>query len=153
MGIDDESSSPRFCVSEVADGVTCLVLLGVRLFREPDAGNPPVRFDEREQETGPSQTGLRGGGESRITHPPGDYSYCACSRLYFLSEFRRLHSLAASSKQLLVTSPFDHCSQGKGPQKLEQNTYACYSASQLFSFAKKPIILMSLQKFLDNAGK
>ena len=56
--------------------------LGVRLFREPDAGNPPVRFDEREQETGPSQTGLRGGGESRVTRPPGDYSYCACSRLY-----------------------------------------------------------------------
>ena len=31
----------------------------VSLFREPDAGNLPVRFDEREQETGPSQTGLR----------------------------------------------------------------------------------------------
>ena len=28
-------------------------------FREPDAGNLPVRFDEREQETGPGQTGLR----------------------------------------------------------------------------------------------
>ena len=26
---------------------------GVSLFREPDAGNPPVRFDEREQETEP----------------------------------------------------------------------------------------------------
>jgi len=32
----------------------------VSLFREPDAGKLPVRFDEREQETGPSQTGLRG---------------------------------------------------------------------------------------------
>jgi hypothetical protein len=32
----------------------------VSLFREPDAGNLPVRFDEREQETGPGQTGLRG---------------------------------------------------------------------------------------------
>jgi hypothetical protein len=31
----------------------------VCLFREPDAGNPPVRFDEREQETESSQTGLR----------------------------------------------------------------------------------------------
>ena len=30
----------------------------VSLFREPDAGNLPVRFDEREQETEPSQTGL-----------------------------------------------------------------------------------------------
>jgi hypothetical protein len=31
----------------------------VSLFREPDAGNLPVRFDEREQEPGPGQTGLR----------------------------------------------------------------------------------------------
>jgi len=30
----------------------------VSLFREPDAGKLPVRFDEREQETEPSQTGL-----------------------------------------------------------------------------------------------
>src|SRR5208282_2837169 len=36
----------------------------VSLFREPDAGKLPVRFDEREQETGPSQTGLRWCGES-----------------------------------------------------------------------------------------
>ena len=55
MGIDDESSHPELC-SEVADGVTRNI---VSLFREPDAGNLPVRFDEREQETGPSQTGLR----------------------------------------------------------------------------------------------
>jgi hypothetical protein len=32
---------------------------GVSLFRESDAGNLPVRFDEREQETEPSRTGLR----------------------------------------------------------------------------------------------
>ena len=61
MGIDDESSHPELC-SEVADGVTRNI---VCLFREPDAGNPPVRFDEREQETEPSQTGLRWRGESR----------------------------------------------------------------------------------------
>jgi hypothetical protein len=36
----------------------------VCLFREPDAGNPPVRFDEREEETELSQTGLRRRGES-----------------------------------------------------------------------------------------
>ena len=54
-GIDDESSHPELC-SEVAGGVTRTI---VCLCREPDAGNPPVRFDEREQETGPSQTGLR----------------------------------------------------------------------------------------------
>ena len=41
-------------------------LFGVRLFREPDAGNPPVRFDEREQETESSQTGLRRPGESLV---------------------------------------------------------------------------------------
>jgi len=78
MGIDDESSHPELC-SEVADGVTRNI---VRLFREPDAGNLPVRFDEREQETEPSQTGLRRRGESHVEYPPGDYSHCACSRLY-----------------------------------------------------------------------
>jgi hypothetical protein len=41
-------------------------LFGVRLFREPDAGNPPVRFDEREQETESSQPGLRRRGESLV---------------------------------------------------------------------------------------
>src|SRR6266567_7479669 len=55
MGIDDESSHPELG-SEVADGVTRNI---VCLFREPDAGNPPVRFDEREQETELRQTGLR----------------------------------------------------------------------------------------------
>ena len=44
-GIDDESSHPRLC-SGVADGVTRNI---VSLFREPDAGNLPVRFDERLQ--------------------------------------------------------------------------------------------------------
>ena len=41
---------------------------GVRLFREPDAGNPPVRFDEREEETELRQTGLRRRGESPARH-------------------------------------------------------------------------------------
>jgi len=60
MGIDDESSHPSVC-SGVADGVTRFLIYpgGVGLFREPDAGNLPVRFDEREQETEPGQTGLR----------------------------------------------------------------------------------------------
>jgi hypothetical protein len=80
MGIDDESSHPELG-SEVAGGVTRNI---VCLFREPDAGNPPVRFDEREQETEPSQTGLRWRVESHVEYPPGDYSYCACSRLYSL---------------------------------------------------------------------
>ena len=48
-------ATPRLC-SEVADGVTRNI---VCLFREPDAGNLPVRFDEREQETELRQTGLR----------------------------------------------------------------------------------------------
>src|SRR5664279_4726162 len=56
MGIDDESIHPRLC-SEVADGVTQKI---VCLFREPDAGNLPVRFDEREQEnrTTPNRTAV-----------------------------------------------------------------------------------------------
>src|SRR5450755_4835787 len=84
MGIDDKSSHPELC-SDVADGVTRNI---VCLFREPDAGNPPVRFDEREQETEPSQTGLRWRGESHVKNPPGDYSHCACSRLYSSSRRR-----------------------------------------------------------------
>ena len=43
-------------ISELAGGVTRNI---VCLFREPDAGNLPVRFDEREQETELRQTGLR----------------------------------------------------------------------------------------------
>ena len=54
-GIDDESSHPELC-SEVAGGVTRTI---VCLFRKPNTRNPPIQFDEREQETGPSQTGLR----------------------------------------------------------------------------------------------
>ena len=50
--------------SEVAGGVTPTI---VCLFREPDAGNPPVRFDEREQEPEPSQTGLRRRRESLVS--------------------------------------------------------------------------------------
>ena len=55
--------TPELC-SEVADGVTRNI---VCLFREPDAGNPPVRFDEREQETEPCQTGLRRRRESFVS--------------------------------------------------------------------------------------
>jgi hypothetical protein len=64
MGIDDESSHPELC-SEVAGGVTRTI---VCLFREPDAGNLPVRFDEREQETEPSQTGQRRRRESFVNN-------------------------------------------------------------------------------------
>src|SRR5450631_3342677 len=75
----DKSSHPELC-SEVADGVTHTI---VSLFREPDAGNPPVRFDEREQETEPCQTGLRRAlRKQRVCMPPGDYRYCAGSRLH-----------------------------------------------------------------------
>jgi hypothetical protein len=48
-------ATPELC-SEVAGGVTRNI---VSLFREPDAVTPPVRFDEREQETELRQTGLR----------------------------------------------------------------------------------------------
>ncbi len=73
------------------------------LFREPDAGNLPVRFDEREQETEPSQTGLRWRGESQANYPPGDYSYCACSRLY--SPLHSLTRILANKWRKLVKSP------------------------------------------------
>src|SRR5215469_6995584 len=65
VGNDDESSSPtsvfRSCRRRYMPSS-----LGVRLFREPDAGNLPVRFDEREQETESSQTGLRRRRESAV---------------------------------------------------------------------------------------
>ena len=97
MGIDDESSHPEVC-SEVAGGVTRNL---VCLFREPDAGNLPVRFDEREQETAPSQTGLRWRGESQVDSPPGDYSYCACSRLYVRREKRWTTAGATPARELV----------------------------------------------------
>ncbi len=56
-------ATPELC-SEAVDGVTRNI---VCLFREPDAGNPPVRFDEREQETEPCQTGLRRRRESFVS--------------------------------------------------------------------------------------
>src|ERR1700675_4219606 len=95
MGIDDESSHPELC-SEVAGAVTRNI---VGLFREPEAGNLPVRFDEREQETEPSQTGLRERGESHVEYPLGDYSHCACSRLY--SPLRSSYEKGCQVKKLL----------------------------------------------------
>src|SRR5207247_8196536 len=65
----------------------------VSLFREPDAGNLPVRFDERRQETGPSQTGLRWRGESQVELSTG--------RLQLLRLF----------STLLATSPATACSR------------------------------------------
>ena len=47
----------------------------------------------RQQETGPGQPGLRWRGESHVEYPPGDYSYCACSRLYSLLHVRREKAL------------------------------------------------------------
>jgi hypothetical protein len=64
MGIDDESSHPAIMCSEVVGGVTRKI---VCLFREPDAGNLLVRFDEREQETELRQTGLRRRRESFVS--------------------------------------------------------------------------------------
>ncbi len=53
----------------------------------------PDPTDEREQETEPSQTGLRWRGESHVEYPPGDYSHCACSRLYSPSRRSRLRNV------------------------------------------------------------
>src|ERR1700693_1255374 len=90
MGIDDESNHPGSC-SEVADGVTHTI---VCLFREPDAGNLPVRFDEREQETGSSQAGLRRSCESIPT---------ATGRL---TPLRLFSTLLASLTMSAVSSTF-----------------------------------------------
>jgi len=58
MGIDDESNHLA-CVQKLQTASHASFMRRAS-FPEPDAGNLPVRFDEREQETGPGQTGLRG---------------------------------------------------------------------------------------------
>src|SRR5262249_52751775 len=74
------------CCSGVADGVTRNI---VSLFREPDAGNLPVRCDEREQETESSQTGLRWRGRKP--------SQTSTGRLQLLRLFSTLLALHSSS--------------------------------------------------------
>src|SRR4030095_2870120 len=61
-------ATPQWC-SALQAAFHAELRFGVRLFREPDAGNPPVRFDEREEETELSQTGLRRRGESPANRP------------------------------------------------------------------------------------
>ena len=111
MGIDDESSHPELC-SEVAGGVTRNI---VSLFREPDAGNLPVRFDEREQEPEPSQTGLRRRGESQLNYPPGDYRHCACSRLYSLLHSVESHCITRLESVGLLEAHFHPYGWAAGP--------------------------------------
>ncbi len=64
------------------------------LFREPDAGNLPVRFDEREQETESRQTGLRRA--KRKLNPK------ATGRLKPLRLFSTLLSIALTTRSLAV---------------------------------------------------
>ena len=77
-GLTMSLAAPGLC-SEVVDGVTRII---VCLFREPDAGKLPVQFDEREQETEPSPTGLRRRRESFVSSHRQTTRHCACSRLY-----------------------------------------------------------------------
>src|SRR5271157_5565403 len=105
MGIDDESSHPELC-SEVAGGVTRNI---VCLFREPDAGNLPVRFDEREQETEPCQTGLR-----RTRRKP---SHIATGRLQPLRLFSTLLAISLIDRGPRVNAP---CAEANRKRKLTQ---------------------------------
>ena len=59
------------------------------LVREPDAEYLQVRFDERGEETGPRQAGLRRPPRKRRPSPPEAYRYRAPPRLYF--SIRRRH--------------------------------------------------------------
>jgi hypothetical protein len=70
--------------------------MGVRLFREPDAVTPPVRFDEREQETEPGQTGLR-----RVKRKP---SPTATGRLKPLRLFSTLLAITLTMGVLSVNA-------------------------------------------------
>jgi hypothetical protein len=100
MGIDDKSSHPRLC-SEVADGVTRNL---VCLFREPDAGNLPVRFDEREQETELRQTGLRRAMRKQ-PNSPREAKATAPSRLY--SPYHSSYEKGCQGKKLLPAPLWD----------------------------------------------
>jgi hypothetical protein len=117
MGIDDESSHPALC-SEVAGGVTRII---VSLFREPDAGNPPVRFDEREPETEPSQTGLRRRRESFVS---GHREAKATAPV--LDSTPNFTHLRAGTKLRDIVSPniggqFYRCYSGATPYRLSQS--------------------------------
>jgi hypothetical protein len=62
--IGDKPETPEL-FPEVADDVPCNRCgYCVSLLREPEAGNPHIRFDEREQEPESCQTGLRRRSES-----------------------------------------------------------------------------------------
>src|ERR1019366_3124428 len=69
--------------------------MGVRLFREPDAVTPPVRFDEREQETEPGQTGLR-----RVKRKPSPTATGRLKPLRLFSTLPSLRRLFAGNERL-----------------------------------------------------
>ena len=112
-------ATPELC-SEAVDGVTRNI---VCLFREPDAGNPPVRFDEREQETEPCQTGLR----------------------------RRRESFVSSHRETTVTAPVldsthlsitDGCT-GCDPNR-KQSKFECYGLIKKVSLQRSTQLLYDL---------
>ena len=72
------------------------------LFREPDAGNLPVRFDEREQETELRQTGLRRVCESTPTATGRLKPLRLFSTLLAIALSGRVVSAIACSQQLTV---------------------------------------------------
>ncbi len=88
--IDDESSNARqdsdAATKAISEGQARAVAhaFGMNLVREPDAGNPHVRFDERGAETEwmarLSETPTRKGGNGECSH--GLYRHRAAPRLY-----------------------------------------------------------------------
>src|SRR5215469_1369043 len=74
---------------------------GLCLFREPDAGNPPVRFDEREEETELSHRTEAAWRKPRQS-PPGGYCHCASSRLYLLTRFLSVETQPAPENFVLI---------------------------------------------------
>jgi len=94
-------ATPRLC-SEVADGVTRNI---VCLFREPDAGNLPVRFDEREQETELRQTGLR-----RVMRKhPNSHREAKATAPVLDSTLPANYALAVAARDLGASADLDWC--------------------------------------------
>ena len=156
MGNDDESSNPRLC-SEVAGGVTRnIVCLSESRMREICLSGS--MSGNRKQ--GQVKPDCGGRSESPTQQPPGDYSYCACSRLYsplhqqpFRPDSPTHRSgyplFAMGLRPLGPESPSRQQSLGDGPWRLtrhrgftlglfQQTSYACRSRRTSVASRKNP---------------
>ena len=82
------------------------------------AGNLLVRFDEREQEAGPSQTGLRERGESRVTY------HRETKVTAPVLDSTRLYTSSGTGGRIVTVMAFSR--QVAGPSELKPTTFTKY---------------------------